>query len=99
MAGSDERRSHPRITTSARVRWRLADTARGDTLKDISVAGAAVTSSAPVEVGEEIRFELVDALDQRVVAGLGRVIWKRTDPPVFGISFVSVGIDKGTSLG
>ncbi|MCC7542298.1 MAG: Hsp70 family protein, partial [Deltaproteobacteria bacterium] len=94
MAGSDDRRKHPRLSSSARIAWTIVGRAdeQIDRLRDVSGSGALVASASVARAGDELRFDLLDDDGERFASGLARVVW--VDPARgMGIAFSALGID------
>lgn len=62
-----------------------------DRLRDISSAGALVGTESVTKVGDEIRFELLDDMGEKLATGLARVI--RVVAEGLGIQFLALGVD------
>jgi hypothetical protein len=75
-----QRRRHPRVPVSGKVRL-VADTPDGlvtltGTVVDLSVSGCAIRVHAPLDVGGAARLEL--GLDGRHVWVPGEIMWSKT---------------------
>jgi molecular chaperone DnaK len=90
-----ERRKHPRLESDARVLWSVVGEhdLQIDRLRDVSEGGALIATESVANVGEEIRFDLLDDDGERFGSGIGRIT--RVDAGRgMGICFLAVGIDS-----
>jgi molecular chaperone DnaK len=94
LSDSEDRRNHRRNKSSCRIVWSVAGRhdLQVNRLRDISPAGALVSTHSVARVGDEIRFDLLDDDGEKIATGLGRVAWVNPAKGM-GIVFLALGID------
>src|SRR5262245_28749358 len=80
---SDEKRNHPRAKVlSMTVRYKSAtvDDFVEHHSDNVSRGGIFIKTTSPFPPGTLLKFEIRIADDEAVLAGVGRVVWKRDEP-------------------
>ena len=80
---SDEKRNHPRakvLTMTVRYKSATVDEFIEHHSHDVSRGGIFIKTPSPFPPGTLLKFEIRIADDQAVLAGVGRVVWKRDEP-------------------
>ncbi len=93
MTQSDDRRASPRLKSPIRILWAVVGDPyfQIDRLRDISSTGALVGTESIAKVGDEVRFELLDDMGEKLATGLARVV--RVVGEGLGIQFLALGVD------
>jgi molecular chaperone DnaK len=88
------RRAAPRLGSSARILWSIVGQhdIQIDRLRDVSASGARVATESVAKTGDEIRFDLLDDVGERLATGLAKVAWVDAARGM-GIAFLALGID------